>query len=183
MDRVKELVESLRAISPLPDEEDSAMTDELIKQYCDLVKELEVIFKQRGVGPADAWIIAPLISSFSTDTAFGCAWTVRRLLERFLPTILRPELRRGLESGKRGARVWCAYLLGVQRDPADVPVLVAGLHDPEEEVRLNCVTALGMIGDHSAIPAMEELLKDPSAEVRKEASSAIGSIVSGRPQS
>ncbi len=176
MDRVDELIRSLTEISPLPDEADPTMSDELIKQYCDLVKELDTVLRQRRMVAADAWIIAPLIASLSSDTAYGCAWTVRHLLERFPSAILRPELRRAFETGRRGARVWCAYLLGIQRNSADVPVLMAGLHDPEEKVRINCLRALGMIGDRSAMAAIEQLLEDPSAEVRKAASSTMDSL-------
>jgi hypothetical protein len=180
MHRVNELVQSIVELSPIPNDDDPALTVDLVRRYCEAAEELHMILKSTGVTSRDAWIIAPLVASFGIGTAYGCAWSVVGTLECFPAHLLRPALRDALRDRRPGARYWSAFMLGRQRDIADGSLLITALRDPEPQVRCRVLDALSMIGDVSSKPAIEQLLRDPVPEVRACAKECLEALTSQR---
>jgi len=178
-DCIDELIRLLEELSPMPDDDSPDLTVKRLRRYGEVINQIDEMVDQSESGK-DPRLIKPLIRSFGYGDAYEGYWPAISILEKFPPEILRPALREAVQSGERGARMWCAYMLGVQRDPEDVPVLIAALKDPEWKVRYNALTALSMIGDLSAKAAMEELLNDPVAEVRKTARERIEALLDQR---
>ena len=164
-DRMLELVARLERISPMPDDDSSELTVPLLAEYEQVIRQIEEAAKQAP--ELDPALIQPLIASFGYGDAFGLYWATLHLLEDFPSEQLRPALCEAVQTGKPGARMWSAYMLGVQRDRHDIPVLVGALKDSMSEVRYYTLMALAMIGDSSATVAMESLLQDPDPKVRK----------------
>ena len=161
------LVAHLERISPMPDDDSPELTPDRLREYEEVIRQIE-----QAVTQSNEWdpaLLAPLLASFGYGDAFGLYWATLHLLEDFPPDVLRPALRQALMSGQPGTRRWATYMLGVQRDRRDVPVVVKALQDEADEVRYYALMALRMIGDPSALPAMESLLQDPMASVRKAA--------------
>ena len=177
--RIDELIRELEQLSPMPDDESPNLTVERLDRYGEVIDQIRELVDRSPSGK-DPRLIKPLIRSFGYGDAYESYWPVISTLERFPSEVLRPALRDAVQAGDRGARMWAAYMLGVQRNRADVPVLIAALKDPEWKVRLNALEALTMIGDLSAKAAMEELLDDPVEEVRKVAKEDVKALLDQR---
>lgn len=178
-DDVDRLIEVLDNLSPMPPDNSPELTAERLDRYCEVITR---VYEMLGSCETDrdTRLIEPLIRSFGYGNAYEGYWPVIHSLEMYPAEVLRPALRKALESGGAGARMWCAYMLGRQRNPEDVPVLTAALHDSEPMVRHNALKALAMVGELSARPAMEALLEDPVEEVRKMAREAIEALADQR---
>jgi len=172
---MSELIQALEELSPMPTDDDPALTVERLRRYNEVTEQVYTIVGQ-SEGGGDTRLIEPLIRSFGYGDAYESYWTVINILEKFPYDILRSALREAVQTGERGARMWCAYMLGCQRNREDVPALVAALKDSEYKVRYNAVMALSMIGDLSSKAAMEELLNDPNEEVQKMAMESIEAL-------
>jgi HEAT repeat protein len=178
-DRVEQLIRTLEELSPMPADDDPALTVERVRRYGEVIEEILRMVQQSESG-GDPRLIKPLLRSFGYGDAYESYWTVINILEKFHQDMLRPALREAVQSGQRGARMWCAYILGAQRNREDVPALIAALKDPEPQVRIHALAALAMIGDLSAKAAMEDLLDDPAEEVRKTAREDIEALLAQR---
>lgn len=160
------LIQRLRELSPMPSDDSPQMTLERLISYGEIIHLIDKIVHGSETG-GDPQFIKPLIDSFGYGDAYEVYWTVIHILEKYPLDHLRPALREAVEMGEPGARMWCTYMLGRQRNSEDVPLLIAALQDSEYKVRYNTLTALAMIGDLAAKPAMEALLNDPVEQVRK----------------
>jgi len=178
-DRIDELIRLLKELSPMPDDDSPDLTVERLNRYGEVVDQIREMIDQSESGK-DPRLIKPLIRSFGYGDAYEGYWPVIHILERFSSETLRPALREAIQTGERGARLWCAYMLGRERNREDVPILMAALKDPEWKVRYNALDALSMIGDLSAKAAMAELLNDPVEEVRKMAREDIEALLDQR---
>jgi len=177
--QIDSLIQKLKELSPMPPDDSPQLTEERLRIYGELVDQISEIVR-RSETNRDTRFIKPLIKSFGYGDAYESYWPVIHILEKYPSDILRPSLREGVEAGEPGARMWCAYMLGVQRNPQDVAVLIAALQDSEYKVRYNALKALAMIGDSAAEPAMEALLNDPVEEVRKEARECVDALMDQR---
>jgi len=175
-DRVLEAVTRLERISPMPDDGNPQLTVPLLAEYEEVVRQIEEAVRQAP--ELDPALIRPLIASFGYGDAFGLYWATLHLLENFPSEQLRPALCEAVQTGKPGARMWSAYMLGRQRDRRDIPVLVDVLKDSMSEVRYYTLMALAMIRDPNAITAMESLLQDPDPKVRKAAIKYLDELLS-----
>ncbi len=175
-DRRDKLFQALEELSPMPSDDSTQLTVERLRSYNEVIARIgEIVSSSKS--ERDTRFIKPLMRSFGYGDAYESYWPVIHILEEYPADILRPALREAVETGEPGARMWCAYMLGVQRNPEDVPVLIAALEDPEYGVRRNALKALAMIGDLSAKPAMEALRSDPIDEIRKMAQECIEALV------
>ncbi len=174
-EKMSELIARLEALTPMPDDDSPELTASRLAEYEAVIGQIEAVARQTH--PLDPRLIEPLIASFGYGDAFGLYWATLHLLEEFPSELLRPALCAALQTGKPGARMWCAYMLGVQRNRHDVPVLVRALHDPMSEVRYYALMALAMIGDASATVEMKNLLHDPARKVQKAARKYIDELV------
>jgi hypothetical protein len=178
-DRIDKLIQALEDLSPMPPDDNAQLTEERLRSYSEVIAQIgEIVSSSKSGG--DTRFIKPLIRSFGYGDAFESYWPVIHVLEKYPGAILRPALREAVETGEPGARMWCAYMLGRQRNPDDVPVLIAALEDPEYRIRYQVLGALAMIGDLSAKPAMEALLDDPIGEVRETAQECIEALIDQR---
>ena len=178
-DRIEALVQCLEALSPMPGDDSPELTEERLHRYGEVIDQIGKLVRGSETD-RDMRFIRPLIRSFGYGDAYESYWPVIHILEKYPVDILLPALREAVQKGERGARTWCAYMLGRQRDTADVPILIAALQDPEYKVRYNALVALAMIGDLAAKVAMEALLNDPVEEVRREAEDCIDALVDQR---
>jgi hypothetical protein len=178
-DHVDVLIQTLEKLSPMPPDDSPQLTVERLDSYGEVIAQIDETV-HGSEAERDIWFIKPLIRSFGYGDAYESYWPVIHILEKYPSDILRPALREAVQTGEPGARMWCAYMLGRQRNPEDVPVLIAALQDPEYKVRYNALGALAMIGDLSAKPAMETLLNDSVEEVRKEAKECVDALVAQR---
>jgi HEAT repeat protein len=176
---IDELIQVLEGLSPMPADDDPALTVERLQRYNEVIEQIYDMVSQSQSG-GDSRLIQPLIRSFGYGEAYESYWAVLHILEKFSPDILRLALREAIQSGERGARMWCAYMLGRQRNREDMPALIAALKDPEDKVRYNALMALSMIGDLSAKDDIEELLDDPVPEVRKAARESLEALLDQR---
>jgi HEAT repeat protein len=151
-----ELLKSLREISPMPT--DDLLTEELLTRHEDILNALAPI--------ANEECIEPLIGSFGYGDAYEGYWPIVHLLETLPDNLVHKALRRALESGSDGARMWAAHMLARRRDVRDVGALVKASDDRCELVRANAVLALGVIGTSDAVEALRAKAQDPSAKVR-----------------
>ena len=161
--RIDELLLQLQKMSPMPaDDEDEALTEELLDQYVAVVDELHQLLEPSR----DKRAIAPLIRSFGYGIGYEIYWSTLHTLEKFDAQQILPHLIDAVQRGERGSRMWAAYMLGRCQDERAIPSLLRLLNDPEEYVRAHAVTALSMISDPSTIEVIASLRNDPSAEVR-----------------
>ncbi len=174
-DIIEKLLEGLEELSPMPADDDTALTVERLRRYNTVIEQIQAMINQST--ERDIRLMKSLIRSFGYGDAYESYWPVIHVLEKFPLEILRPELHEAIQSGERGVRLWCTYMLGRQRNREDVPVLVAALKDPEYKVRCKALQALSMIGEFGAQAAMEELLNDPVEEVRKIAQESIDALL------
>lgn len=151
----------------MPDDDSPELTASRLAEYEAVIGQIAALTRQTHL--RDPRLIEPLIASFGYGDAFGLYWATLHLLEEFPSEILRPVLGAALQTGRPGARLWCAYMLGVQRNRHDVPVLVRALQDPMSEVRYYALMALAMIGDASVTTEMRKLLHDPVRKVQQAA--------------
>ena len=178
-DHIDALIQTLKELSPMPSDGSPQLSVERLRSYGEVIDQINEIVRGSEAG-RDTRFIKPLIQSFGYGDAYGGYWPVIHILEKYPVDILRPALREAVERGEPGARMWCAYMLGRQRNLEDVPVLIAALKDSESKVRYNTLEALAMIGDLSAKTAMEALLDDPIEEVRKMAKECIEALIDQR---
>jgi hypothetical protein len=165
--RTAELIERLRPVSPMPADGSPELSLERLSVYERLMQETWQHVVEDGEMAEE--LLVPLINSFGYGDGFGLYWTTLHILEKYPLDRLRPALLEAVQNGERGSRMWSVYMLGIQRNPIDVPVFLRALKDPEYDVRYYALMALGAIGTRDAVPAMEELLADPAAKVRKAA--------------
>jgi hypothetical protein len=171
---LRELVERLHRVSPMPDDASPEQTVERLREYQNLLTKIsDAVERQGQLTPS---LISALIHSFGYGDAYGLYWATLHLLEKAPFHQLRPELHRALVTGERGARLWSAYMIGRQHDPQDVVPLISALGDADDEVRYNVVMAIKMIGDKRAKPHVEQLLNDSSPKVRKKAAEYIAEV-------
>lgn len=163
---VSNLINRLSKLSPMPDDDDPALTAERLDNYSDITIEIYNFLKQPE-REKDPKLIKALILSFGYGDGNEVYWTTISALEKFPLEVLHPALVEFLEIGERGARMGCAKILGRVRDPRDVPVLCKALSDAETQVRINTLEALTLIGDMAAEEPMKKLLGDADEEVKK----------------
>jgi HEAT repeat protein len=171
------LLQELDSLSPMPDDDSPGLTVERLKQYSEILDKLEPLIPD-NIGSYKAPLIQALIHSFGYGDAYELYWSVIHLLERFPLELLHSQLREAIVVGERGARMWCVYMLGRQRNLDDLQVIISLLQDKEYRVQCNALLALSMLGDRSAQPAMERLLADPHPEVRRAAAENIAALLS-----
>lgn len=178
MNRIDELVQILERLSPMPPDDSPELTAERLRSYGEIIAQIDEMTCHSEAG--DTQLIEPLIRSFGYGDAHEAYWPVIHILEKYPADILRLALRKAVQIGEPGARMWCAYMLGRHRNHEDVPILVGALGDSEYRVRHNALGALAMIGDLAAKPAMETLLDDAVEEVRREAKECIEALTDRR---
>jgi HEAT repeat protein len=166
MAKVDDLITALRAISPMPDDDDiDALTEEILIKYESIVKELGEL--------QDPKAIVPLINSFGYGEGFGLYRSTLYYLEKFDLGLLYPQLIDAVRTGEKGPRMWTTFMLGRIRNPEAVDDLIALLQDDYELVRANAAMALGMIRDKKAKPHLEACKNDVSEEVKLTALEAL----------
>lgn len=144
-DRLNELLNEIKRISPLPDDEQ--LSEELIDRYYDIFEQIE-----KYNNPS---VIPILVNSLGIGEGYGVYQSVISYLEHFDTEDLLPHLFLATKNGQKGARKWGAYLLGICRDNRALPSLLSLLSDPEEDVRMFSIIALEMIGDSSVAPQLQ----------------------------
>lgn len=177
MDKGEEILEILEELSPMPSDDDPELTPERLDKYAEVIREAKTLLGTSSP-EKEKRLLLPLIRSFGYGDGYGTYWVTLSTLEKFPVSLLRPALVEQIRNGQRGARMWCAYMLGRIRDPRDTSVLLNTLKDPEPQVRIWALKALAMIGDLSAKEAMEELYDDPIEEVRKAAIAEVSALSS-----
>lgn len=155
---VADLLNRLRAISPMP--EDEFLPEPLLSTYQEIITELAQY--------KDPVCIRPLIDSFGYGEAQGLYWSVVHLLESFPQGMVIPELIAAVQTKLSGPCMWASYMLGGSRSEEAVPYLINLLSHEKPLVRAGAVMALGMIGDADGIKAIASLKDDPDPEVRNE---------------
>ena len=166
MEKIDILINELKQISPMPD--DNKITSEMLTKYDLLIREISLL--------KDPKCILPLINSFGYGEANGLYWTIIHLLEEFEIAQVDPLLIKSLSTGKKGTKMWAAYMLGRSKNIKAVNKLINLLKDTNEYVRLNAVMALGMIGESKAKPYLEEIKNDKSKGVRIAIERALNSL-------
>jgi hypothetical protein len=102
VNRVQSLIHRLNALSPMPADDSSEMTEERLKNYNEVVDEIGALVRDSKEG-RDSRFVRPLIHSFGYGDAYESYWHVIHILERYPLDILRPALREAVQSGRRGA--------------------------------------------------------------------------------
>ena len=174
------LIHILEELSPMPSDDSPQLTEERLFKYNEVTIQIYNIIDNSDAGSRDPRFIKPLIRSFGYGDAYESYWPVLHALEKYPLEILRPALIEAIETGEPGARMWCVYMLGCQRNPEDTTILISALKDKKPKVRFNALVALAMLGNLSAKPAMEALLEDPDEEVRKKAVECINALIDKR---
>ena len=155
-DRIDELLDQLRAISPLS--EDDFLSEEELETYCIITDELAQYTDNR--------VIQPPIQSFGYGLGYEAYGVVVRQLEQYAPDLIFPYLVDAVQHGERGSRMWATRMLGRQENSRAIPYLRPLLEDPEVFVRVEAVHALGRLDDQASRPILEQMQADPSADVR-----------------
>lgn len=153
--------------------------DDLISQLNqispDVLEKYEIIVKEFSV-LKDPKCILPLINSFGYGEGNGVYWSALHLLEEFSVEQVDPLLIQRLKTGKKGTRMWAAYMLSRSKNTSAVDALINLLKDENELVRRNAAVALEMIGDCKAKPYLEAIKDDTSSEVRIAVERALNSL-------
>lgn len=75
------------------------------------------------------------------------------------------------------------YAMGINCDPAWLPMLIHELNNIDPEIRFEAVKACGEFEDAQALPALLRLLKDPDIQIRTAVISSLGKIGGDRAES
>jgi len=167
---VEELLKNLAVLSPMPADDDPGLTVDRLQNYNEVLERVHAFLRQhQAETSSDQRLITALIRSFGYGDAYESYWATVHALEKYSTDQLRIPLHDALRSGAIGARMWSAFMLGRQRNPSDLPLLISALEDPAPKVRYNALGAIAMIGDSNARAAVEGLFHDPDEAVRKKA--------------
>lgn len=179
---IASLLNALALLSPMPDDR-TLLNDEtgLADRYDALIEQLDQALRDTGLSLGEeAEVIAILADSFGLGEGMGIYWGALHLIEQRPPFVVFPVLRSRALHGSAGTRYWCCLLLGRQRNPDDLPLLLTLLGDETPAVRRQALHALEMLGQttslQSALPQIQRLLHDVDPGVRKAAQRALASM-------
>jgi HEAT repeat protein len=99
-----------------------------------------------------------------------------RAAQRLPGTEVTQALTADLARLPADTQVLVAQTLGVRRDPAALPALVALAQSGSPPVRLAALRAVPMIGQASAVPVLVELLRDRDSDVAQAAQEGLAAI-------
>jgi hypothetical protein len=154
--RLAELLSRLERLTPMP--EDALLTENMLKEYDEVVTELEQFHDPR--------CLRPLIESFGYGQGFGIYWRTLHLIEKYDSQLVTKALTAALEHPNPGVRMWAVNILRRYRYEGAVASLAALLQDEAELVRAATVSALDAIVGEDIHPMLEQMQNDPSMEVR-----------------
>ena len=155
-DMVKDLLEQLDALSPMPDDDDASI--ETLQRYEEIVEQL-VMYN-------DPRCIQPLIESFGYIDGYGLYWSTMHLIETFAVEETSPLLIKALNHENKGTRLWATRMLMRSQNNEVFPKLITLLADEAEHVRAEAALALSGFGELKARGFLERLRDDSSEEVR-----------------
>ncbi|MEA1958735.1 MAG: HEAT repeat domain-containing protein [Chloroflexota bacterium] len=73
-------------------------------------------------------------------------------------------------------KISAIYAMGMNSDPAWLPILIKEMASPDPELRFEAARACGEIEDAQAVPQLLKLIRDPDTQVRIAAIDALGKI-------
>jgi hypothetical protein len=167
-DDVDELLNRIAVLSPMPADDDPSLTVDRLQSYDEVIQRVHLYLGQQ-VTSLDQRLIGALINSFGYGDAYEAYWSTVHALEKYPIDQLRIPLHDALRKGPIGARMWSAIMLGRQRNPNDLPLLISALWDSAPRVRYNTLVAIAKLNDPRAAVAVEGLFNDPDEAVQKKA--------------
>lgn len=146
---LRTLLDALRSISPLPDDEALANAPELIDQYAELLRGIAEDIDTQFVPEA----VASVLQSFGVGDGYGAYWTAVHFIERGGGDAIYPLVRDAVRTGAPGTRKWGCLLLARRRDPQNLQLFLGCLADPETEVVAEAVGGIRLLALANRIPA------------------------------
>lgn len=162
---LEELLQILAEISPMPADDDPTLSTHRLQRYSEAVERVHSLLNSNET-VREQRLLDALMNSFGYGDAYELYWSTLHALEMFPLDMLRLALRHAIINAGPGARLWSAIMLGRQRNPDDLSLLIDSLSDAAHMVRYNALAAIGMIGNPSALDAVKSLVNDPVKEVQ-----------------
>ena len=120
------------------------------------------------------------IKSIIDNLALEGDWPITRVIEAINamgPASVSPLITY-LQSEETipAARVIAIAVLGTQKDPASVPIILEHLSSDSLEVQIQCAKSLGLIGGQDVVAPLITLIKSSPWELRSASAIALGQI-------
>ena len=103
----------------------------------------------------------------------------RRAVEAIAPLslpVVTDIIAEAYKNGDIFMKASALYAMGINCDPAWLPVILRELNNAEPEIRFEAVKACGEFEDAQALPPLFRLLKDPDIQIRTAVISSLGKI-------
>ena len=180
--QLPELLDALRALSPMPSDEELEAHPEEGAQLLDTYVEIIEAIRNAIVVDYPPEIVTSLLASFGVGDGGESYWTVLHLIEAFpRKDLLHSLIQQASENPNPGTRLWSCIMLGRWRSLDDVPLFLKRLKDAVPAVRQAALqdgiaTLAQKYTLPYAVPSVAELLNDEHEAVRRAAKRVLAAL-------